>query len=127
MYDASSPGGALLMKNRLLAGGICGTKPCWKPLGNPPGAKGQRYKNKARTPHGILKMVLKPGIEGKSKVVVKGGQGSVFSGGPGVPPLPLPLPVTVQLQNRSGECWQATYDADGVRVNEAGSFKGSGS
>lgn len=127
MYDASNAGGALLMENRIPAGGICGTKPCWKGLGNPPGTKGYRYKSKDRTPHGILKMIVKPGPDGKSKIVVKGGQDHVFTAGPGAPPLPLPLPVTVQLQNRSGQCWQATYDAEGVGVNEAGFYKGSGS
>jgi hypothetical protein len=127
IYDASGPAGALLMENRISAGGTCGTKPCWKALGDPPSSKGYRYKNNARTPHGIQKMVLKPGPDGKAKVVIKGGQDHVFTGGPGAPPLPLPLPVTVQLQNRSGECWQATYDAAGVRVNEAGFYKGSGS
>jgi hypothetical protein len=126
MYDASSAAGALLMENQIPAGGTCGTKPCWKALGNPPGSKGYRYKNKARTPHGILKLVLKPGAEGKSKAIVKGGQDRVFSAAPGAPPLPLPLPVTVQLQNRSGECWQATFDTGGVGVNEAGFYKGSG-
>lgn len=125
MYDGA--GTALLMENRIFAGGTCGTKPCWKALGNPPGATGHRYKSKDRTPHGILKMVVKPGPDGKSKVVVKGGQDLVFRGGAGAPPLPLPLPVTVQLQNRSGECWQATYDVDGVGTNEAGFYKGSGS
>jgi len=127
LYDASSPSGALLMENRIPAGGTCGTKPCWKALGNPPGAKGYRYKDKERTPNGILKVVLKPGIEGKSKIVVKGGQSNVFTGAAGAPPLPLPLPVTMQLQNSSGECWQATYDTDGVGVNEVGFYKGSGS
>jgi hypothetical protein len=127
MYDASDPGGALLLENRISAGGTCGTKPCWKALGDPPASKGYRYKNKDRTPHGIQKMVLKPGVDGKSKVVIKGGQDHVFEGGPGAPALPLALPVTVQLQNASGECWQATYDTDGVGVNDPGFFKGSGS
>jgi len=127
MYDASSPGGALLMENRIPAGGTCGTKPCWKALGTPAGSKGYRYKDNDRTPHGIQKMVLKPGAAGKAKVVLKGGQDHVFDGGPGAPALPLALPVTVQLQNASGACWQATYDVAGVGVNDPGFFKGSGS
>lgn len=127
LYDASSPGGALLMENRIPASGTCGSKPCWKALGNPAGSKGYRYKDNDRTPHGIQKMVLKPGADGKSKVVIKGGQDHVFDGGPGTPALPLTLPVTVQLQNASGACWQATYDTAGVGVNEPGFYKGSGS
>ena len=127
MYDATSPTGALLMENRIPAGGTCGTKPCWTALGDPPGSKGYRYKSQLRTPHGIQKMVVKPGPDGKSKIVIKGGQDNVFSASPGAPPLPLPLPVTVQLQNHGGACWQATYDVAGVGENEAGFYKGSGS
>jgi len=128
LYDAGGiPVTGEFLVNVDSDGGTCGPKSCWKPLGNPPATKGYRYKDKERTPNGILKMVLKPGVEGRSKVVIKGGQGDVFTGGPGAPPLPLPLPVTVQLQNVSGECWQATYDTAGVGVNETGFFKGSGS
>jgi hypothetical protein len=84
-------------------------------------------KNKERTPHGVLKLVLKVGIEGKAKVVASGGRELLFDGPGGVPPLPLPLPATMQLQSTTGECWQATYEAEGVGRNEAGFFKGSGS
>jgi hypothetical protein len=127
LYDASSVAGALLFEARAPAGGTCGTKPCWKPLGNPPGSRGYRYKNKARTPNGILKLVLKPGIEGKAKVIVSGGRERLFTGAAGAPTQPLALPVVMQLQNASGECWQATYDTDGLGINEAGFFRGSGS
>jgi len=130
MYDASSATGALLMENRIPAGGTCAGKPCWKGLGNPAGSTGYRYLDKERTPHGVQKIVLKPGLDGKTKIVVKGGQDNVFSAAPGAPPLPLPVPahpVVVQMQNRSGVCWQAVYDGSGTGSNAPGFFKGSGS
>jgi hypothetical protein len=121
------PGDSLIYGSLVDPGGTCGTKPCWKALGNPPGVKGFRMKNKARTPHGVLKLVLKTGEAGKAKVVASGGRALLFDGPGGVPPLPLALPATLQLQSTTGECWQATYDGAGVGKNEAGFFKGSGS
>jgi hypothetical protein len=121
------PGDALVYASEVEPGGTCGTKPCWKALGNPPGSKGYRMKSKTREPHGVLKLVLKAGIEGKAKVVAQGGRELVFDGPGGVPPLPLPLPATMQLQGANGECWQATYEAEGVGRNDPGFFKGSGS
>jgi hypothetical protein len=121
------PADTLIYGSLVDPGGTCGTKPCWKALGNPPGVKGFRMKNKDRTPHGVLKLVLKPGIAGKAKIVASGGRALLFDGPGGVPPLPLALPATMQLQSTTGECWQATYDGAGVGKNEAGFFKGSGS
>jgi hypothetical protein len=124
LYD---PSDTLVYASEVEPGGTCGTKPCWKALGNPPGVKGFRMKNKARTPHGVLKLVLKTGEAGKAKIVASGGRALLFDGPGGVPPLPLALPATMQLQSATGECWQATYDGAGVGKNEAGFFKGSGS
>jgi hypothetical protein len=124
LYD---PSDMLVYASEVEPGGTCGTKPCWKALGNPPGVKGFRMKNKARTPHGVLKLVLKTGEAGKAKIVASGGRALLFDGPGGVPPLPLALPATMQLQSATGECWQATYDGAGVGKNEAGFFKGSGS
>jgi hypothetical protein len=127
MYDASTPGGAVLMEHLVPAGGTCATKPCWRGSGSPPGFAGYRYKDPEGTPHGIQKMSVKPGPHGKPKIAIKGGRDHLFSAAPGAPPLPLPLPVVMQLQNRSGACWQATFDASGISTNVSGSYKGSGS
>jgi hypothetical protein len=121
------PGDTLIYGSLVDPGGTCGTKPCWKALGNPAGSKGYRMKSKTREPHGVQKLILKVGIEGKAKIVAKGGRELLFDGPGGVAPLPLPLPATMQLQSTAGECWQATYEAEGVGKNEAGFFKGSGS
>jgi cysteine-rich repeat protein len=103
------------------AGAICGTKPCWKGLGDPPSSRGYKYRDAARTNDGLLKVQLRPGADGKARVIVKGK-------GPNLPDpvLPLSLPVVVQLQAGNGSCWEARYVADGVQRNDATRFKGRG-
>lgn len=57
------------------AGQMCGTRPCWKPLGAPPGDsdhKGQRYRDRNLGADGIVRMLLKASATGESKALVKG-------------------------------------------------------
>jgi hypothetical protein len=63
--------------------------------------------------------LLKPGREGKAKIIVKG-RGKNLA----LPTLPLNLPLRVQLQADSGACWEATYSEAGVKRNTARGFKG---
>ncbi len=105
----------LLMKTLAPAGGMCGTKPCWKAIS----IKGYSYKDKDRTPDGLDKVLLKAGLAGKAKALVKGK-------GPNLPafPLPLPLPAVVQLQSETGGCWESTFYAAGTLQNDATQYKG---
>ncbi len=107
-----------------LASSQCNDKPCWKALGKPGGSKGFKYKAPDGTPEGLTGLVLKPGAQGKSKVVAKASGGSL-AGGPTAfsDALPLGLPVRVQLQASSGECWEAAFDSDGVKKNDGKTFK----
>jgi cysteine-rich repeat protein len=50
------------------AGDMCGTQPCWKPLGS----VGYVYKDSAMSPNGVGLMSLKGGGAGKSKALMKG-------------------------------------------------------
>jgi hypothetical protein len=123
LYDATA---ALVFQADVPAAGTCGTRPCWRGVGSPPGTKGFTYKDTARTPHGVLKVVMKPGIDGRAKIVTAAGGLNVFSGPPGAPSLPLALPARVQLQSSGGQCWEAVYASSGVIRNEPGMFKGVG-
>jgi cysteine-rich repeat protein len=118
LYDG---GGVLVAEAVAPPGGTCGTKPCWKGLGKPPGSKGYKYADKDRTPDGLLKVLLKPGADARAKVVVEGR-------GPNLPDpvLPFALPVTAQVQADNGECWGATYFAAGVRKNDSTQFTAKG-
>src|SRR6185369_14478737 len=75
----------------------------WKPLGT----KGFKYLDPSSSADGAQKIVLKGGVAGKSKVIVKG-RGTALPD-----PLdmgPLGTPVTAQLLNyQSGVCWEANY------------------
>jgi hypothetical protein len=79
---------------------------------------GVKYVDKARTPHGLKKLIVKPGIAGKAKIVAKGG-GPNFADALGTPSLPLALPIRVQLQTTHGTCWEATYFPAGATRNDS--------
>jgi hypothetical protein len=84
----------------------------WTPI-----ASGYRYRDKTRANHGVQRVLLKAGPEGRARIVVRGKGDKV--------PLPeLPLQqdqsVRVQLLNESA-CWEATYGT--FQVNEAERFK----
>lgn len=112
LFDAL---GGLVSQTTAPAGGTCGTKPCWKPLG----VKGYAYKDALRTPAGVDKITLKAGLAGKAKAQLKGKGVDL----PSVP-LPLPLPITAQLQSETGTCFEATFSAGGVAKNDGTQFKG---
>jgi len=112
-------GGQLLTEASVDPGGTCGTKPCWKALGNPPGAKGYRYKNGPGNDEGAQKVIAKPGLAGKAKTIFKGRGESLA-----VPSIPVTLPLTAQLASTTGACWSAEFRADGLLKNEPGVFAG---
>jgi hypothetical protein len=103
-----------IMELKAPAGGTCGTKPCWKSRG----AKGFRYKDKDRTPSGIVRLVLRTSVAPLSDIVIRA-RGPLVP----VPPLNLTQPVIAQLVKSNGpECWEATYSAPAMR-NTAEVFK----
>jgi CSLREA domain-containing protein len=90
----------------LAAGGVCGSQPCWTGLGQPPGSRGFRYRDRQRSQAGIEKVVLHPGVEGRSSFLVKG-----KGPGLGLDPLDVHLPTVLQLQRVGGACWEATFES----------------
>lgn len=109
VYDASS---ALVMTAAVPSGGLCGTKPCWKPT-----KRGFTYASKLLVPDGVQQLVLTDGaIAGKAKIVAKGKGVNVD-----MPTLPLAAPVRVQLKNTAGMCWEAVYSTPGK--NDASQLK----
>jgi hypothetical protein len=107
--------GSVLFHGTVPSGGSCGERSCWRDSG-----AGFKYRNGAAVPDGMTKVVLVPGGSGHASVVVKG-RGVNLD----VPALPLALPFTVQLQQESGPCWEAVYEAAGVRRNEPERFRAS--
>lgn len=111
LYAASD----LVLRAEAPAAGVCGARPCWKAAKT----RGFIYKDREGTPDGLVKIVIRSGDDGKSKVVAKG-KGELL---PDVD-LPLSLPVTMQMQSTNGRCWEATYFAPGVIRSDDGQFKG---
>jgi cysteine-rich repeat protein len=101
VVDDAGPVPALVIGARAPAGGTCAGKSCWRALGNPPGAKGFRYADKARTPDGIERVQLKPGAAGKARIVLKGRGTSLGIAGP-----VAESGLRSVIQADSGECWE---------------------
>jgi hypothetical protein len=117
VYDASADPQPI-MTARAPAGGTCGAAgniPCWRELSGagPP----VEYFDPPAASDGLLRVRLKPGAEGRARVIV-GGRGAGLS----LPDLPLAPPVTVQVQTSTGECWIATYEAR-IVANGNGVFR----
>jgi len=115
VWDGAS---TTLLGAEIPAGGSCGANPCWKDLG----ADGFKYVDKAATRDGIQKVILKPGVAGAAKVIVKG-KGTGLE----MPALPLALPVTAQVLASNGECWSAVYEPGGVVNNLSTEFSAKAS
>ncbi len=105
----------LRMQPAMLAGGTCGTKPCWRPSGS----SGWAYKDKERTPSGIAGFAIKTGTSTKLKVSGAGPDLGV----PEIATVPLAGEVTVQLRSSTSPvCLSATF-ASPPQVNAGGVFK----
>jgi uncharacterized delta-60 repeat protein len=107
-------------RTNILPGGQCGSAPCWRGRGDPPGSEGWTRSDTRGRSDGVVAVSLTPGPAGKAAVRVRA-KGS----GAKLPSLPLTLPVTARLQSASGQCWEAEFDAV-VRRNVDGKFKGEG-
>lgn len=118
VYDSSS---SLILKMTAPAGGMCGTKPCWKQLGPAILPKGYKYKDLDGLPDDLDSMTLKAGLDGKAKVSLKGKGVNV--------PMPtlgsLSLPLTTQLQSGNGQCYEATTATPSVNTTTLFKAKGN--
>jgi hypothetical protein len=111
LYD----GAGFLASATIPPGGICATKDCWQAK-----TTSFKYKDKELTPDGVLKLLLKEGLEdGKAKIILKG-KGLNLD----MPALggALISPITVQLLSDGGVCWEAVYTAPFIK-NDGAVFK----
>lgn len=76
------------------------------------------YGNHFGNVDGLTRLEVTPGLQGASRVVVKGRNTQLT-----LPPLPLPIPLTVQLQADNGTCWEAVYEEADVDRNDARKFR----
>lgn len=123
IYDLSAAPAAPIFAAQIPRNIACGRPDCWDAI---PLAR-VRYRQASAEPHGISKALVHAGDDGKGSVKVLG-RGAPLSAGPfGMPPLPLPLPARVQLQVQNGICYEADFDATGMRGNDSKHFTGRAS
>lgn len=85
-------------------------KPCWKTT------TVAKLKDRYATPDGLRKMTLKPGVDGKTKIIVRANGWNVQP-----PALPVGMPLRAQVQAASGLCWDAVFSS--ATKNDAERFK----
>ena len=74
------------------------------------GSKGYKYNDPTGASSGIAKVIVKGGVAGKSKALVKGKGASLPDIDSELPIATGDLPVIVQLRNnRNGICWEGTF------------------
>ncbi len=112
VYDGVS---AVLYDATIPAAGSCGTHACWKEK-----PTGFNYKDGELSPDGVQQLLLRAGIDGKAKIILKA-QGTPLDD----PAFALTQPITVQLRNDEGVCWEAEYSAPALKnvAGPPGDFK----
>jgi len=98
---------------------LCAVPPCWKDKGD----QGFKYRDSVGGSQGVRTVVLKPGEDGKAKVVMKAGGDQLQLPTPTATKLLNQDPaVTVQLVNSQGKCWTANFTAPALK-NETQKFR----
>ena len=82
-------------------------------------SSGLKYTDRTLANAGIQSALLKSGVAGKTKALVKGKGANLPV--PALPPGGLALPVEVQLGNDLGECWESTFPS--ALANDGAQFK----
>jgi len=72
LYDESGGVPDLLLAATVAGGGTCGGAPCWKRLGSDSNPRGYKYVDHNLTADGWLKVPLRSGDAGKTKVIMRG-------------------------------------------------------
>jgi hypothetical protein len=76
---------------------------------------------KTTAPDGLLKVLLKPGDEGRTVIKTKQKGRGVPGYHAGLGSVALTPPVTAQLISSTGECWEAVYSTP--KLSSPGLFK----
>lgn len=123
VYDESSGSPTVMFRAVAPARqSLCGTAARW----SGPTSSGFEYKDAGLTPDGMDSIRLKVGSVGKSKLIVRAAGANLSARSFAIPTPPLATPLRVQLHVEGGACFEATYSASGVLVNQPGRFKGRG-
>ncbi|HYD47852.1 MAG TPA: LamG-like jellyroll fold domain-containing protein [Terriglobales bacterium] len=123
VYDSIGGTPQLSMGLNLPGGGLCGSRSCWRAIGS----SGFVFRDRDGAHAGVRKLVLKGGAAGRGKLQLTA-KGEAL-------PLAAPLAgaqyfgvdptVVVQLsESLTGNCWQSTIEAAGVRRNDGQQFDG---
>jgi hypothetical protein len=122
LFEESGADPALIFNATIPPGGSCATPPCWKQKAN----GSQVYKDRSGAAAGITALALQIGAAGRARVIVRGKGIGLAASSLGFPNPALPLPLRAQVQISDGACFEATYDASGVRRNADGILRARG-
>ncbi|HEY8517247.1 MAG TPA: beta-propeller fold lactonase family protein [Candidatus Binatia bacterium] len=123
VYAAQGDAWRQISQIHVPAGGTCGGKPCWRPLGGADARRGFVRRDPRAEHGGLRELALRVGTGGRGSVVarLKGDTDGVS-----VPNLPLAADrVVAQLATEGGACWQSTFSAPAL-ASDARRFRDRG-
>jgi cysteine-rich repeat protein len=108
------------------AGGTCSGQACWKQIGREAQPRGFRYVDRAGATGGVRRLLLRPGEEGRSQIVLQARGAALALPGPATAGRYFAQEgdVTLQLQRRTpGGCWQSLVTPAATQANTADLFR----
>ncbi len=126
VFDHDSGEARIAASATLPAGGSCGARECWKPVGSKARPRGFRYGDRDGSADGVRKLMLRTGDTGKARIDLQA-QGESLSL-PGAVSAERYFNVdgelTLQLTSgRDGVCWQTVVEPAAVQKNSAEIFR----
>jgi hypothetical protein len=109
-----TPDPPLLFEATIPAGSQCRDESCWRPTRG----GGWIYRDAAGGNDGLTRLVLRPGVDRKAEILVRGHGRNLP-----LPALPLAASPIVQPQATNGSCWTSSFGLEDVRRNDATRFR----
>lgn len=116
----------LALRAAIAAGGTCSGRACWRRIGREAQPRGFRYGDRSSSVDGVGRLLLRPGEEGRSQIVLQARGAALALPGPTAPGRYFAQDgeVTLQLQRRApGACWQTVVTPAATQANGAELFR----
>lgn len=116
----------LALRAAIPAGGTCSGQACWRRIGRETQLRGFRYGDRSASADGVGRLLLRPGEEGRSQIVLQARGTALALPGPAEPGRYFAQDgeVTLQLQRRApGACWQTVVPPAATQANSPELFR----
>jgi len=122
LFDVSQPSPQVLFSARVAPGGTCDGHACWRAKPN-----GFKYRSKTGNASGIQLLDVRGGIDGTSRVTVRGRGPNLSGRAGGLPTPPLATPVTLVVRRLDGPaCFVTNFTTALDNSATSGRFRARG-